>query len=208
MEGTEGACGLVARGQGRVGWEEPFGNKERNVAFPGQMDLPHSVQAWRTELQVINAEAGQGERHPLRAAKSPAIRASGTLGSLGRGSAAGNSSLEGRGSTLLYGRVVNQLHFLFPLLNIIMLALPGFYECLPYAIMYLPEINSLLSLQTSSQCHHLSCMWINQLCPLHPEQENWFLTCRISYKSSARKAEINTPISKQLSTAFKSKPVS
>lgn len=115
---------------GRVGWEEALGNRERNVAFPGQMDLPHSVQAWATELQVTNAAAGQGERHPLRAAKSPAIRARGTLGSLGRGSAAGNSSPEGRGSTLLYGRVVNQLHFLFPLLNIIMLSLPGFYVCL------------------------------------------------------------------------------
>lgn len=59
-----------------------FGNGERNLAFPDQMALPHQVQAWTAQLQVINVETGQGKWHPLRAAKFQAIRASGALGSL------------------------------------------------------------------------------------------------------------------------------
>lgn len=112
------------------------------------------------------------------AAKFQAIRATGALGSLVGAQTEvqqqGTACYRGRErrSAALWQHGKSIAFFISTAEYYYALCMAFMNVCL--TIIYLPEINSLLSLQTSNQCHHLYSLQINQHCPLHPEQETWF----------------------------------
>lgn len=115
---AQNVCGAGMAGGTRE-WQE--------LGFPQPHGFTTLSQVWTVELQSINAEAGQGKWHSLQLPNSRQLEPRAPLApwwvprqrcSSKEQPATGVE----RGGVLLYGSMVNQLHFLFPLLNIIMLS--------------------------------------------------------------------------------------
>lgn len=162
----------------------------QELAFPQPDGFTTLSQAWIAQLQFINAEAGQGISSSCQIPGNQSQGHSWLPGGCpDRGAAAGKSLLLGQRerSAALWQHGKSIPFFISTAEYYYALCMAFMNVCL--TMIYLPEINSLLSLQTSNQCHHLSSLQISQHGPLHPEQETWFLNCHISYKSLARNVE-------------------
>lgn len=156
--------GLGASGCGRVGWQGAH-------LGMGRTWLSSATWVYHTEPRLDSAAAiykccGRPRQVASpSAAKFQAIRATGSLGSL----VGARTEAQQQGRACYWGRERRSaalwqhgksIAFFISTAEHYYALCMAFMNVCP-TIIYLPEINSLLSLQTSNQCHHLSSLQIN-----------------------------------------------